>query len=739
MLPTLPRGARYGIPATSGTIAITGVSIVGNKLTFTAAESTAQQTSKITIPVTSATNYDDYSIVVTVTSTEKTPQVISYADTAIIKTYGDKSFVNPLIQTTVNGTITYTSDDPSVATVNESTGEVTIIAVGDSSATITATAVQTDTHAQATASYTVTVAKKALTLKADDKSMTKGESLPPFTYTATGLVNGDAVTLPSIFTTADGTTVGIFDIIISDAVVENAASYDITYEKGTLTVAERLFTVMVTNGTGSGSYPEGAIVTVTANDKSFYTFTGWSGAGVTFADVTAKTTTFTMPASPVTITANYRQNSSGDSSNDDSSPLIYRPALGNTKLPIQREVKIPGTVDDNGNITVKITDKTASKALDNALADARKNGTEQNGITVVLLVETGSKVGSNVTINLPRAVQDTIIANKVVNIVVVVDNPYIRIGLDLAAVKEINKQAKSDVNIIATRTDSGKLNEDAKKAIGSRPVFDFKVSYGNGKAVSSFGAGNLSVAIPYTLGANEKAGNVQAVYVDQNGKVHWITNSVYDRVEKVLRFRTNHFSTYGIGYKQQANTFSDIAGHWAEEDIEFMVSRGLLSGTSATTFSPNTAITKGMFVTALGRLANVDVSNYIKSSFTDVKSDADYIGYIEWASKNSILNGVSNNKFALDQSITREQMAVIMAAYAKTIGYTLPKVHAEKAFADNAKISTFAKDAVKQMQMAGIISGKNSKLFDPQGTATRAEVSVMLCRFVGLTDRKSVV
>ena len=435
----------------------------------------------------------------------------------------------------------------------------------------------------------------------------------------------------------------------------------------------------------------------------------------------------------ITGTLTIRNRPSGGGTSSDSSPIIITPpAADKPNSPTQGEIKVTGTGDGKGNITVNITNKIVTDAFDKALAEAKKNGNEQNGITVVLRVDTGSKTGSNVTVNLPKAVQNTIIAKKIVNIIIVVDNPDIRIGIDLAAVQEINKQAKSDVNITAIRMDSGKLTGDAKKAIGSRPVFDFKVNYGSGKQVQSFGAGNVLVTIPYTLGANEKAGNVQAVYVDAKGKVHWVVNSVYDSVEQVLRFSTDHFSTYGIGYKQTNTTFTDIAGHWAKEDIEFVASRGLFSGTSTTTFSPNTAMTRGMFVTALGRLANADVSGYTKSSFTDVKGDAYYMGYIEWASKNNIVNGVGNGRFAPDQSITREQMAVIMQNYAKVIGFTLPKVHVENTFADSTKINTYAKEAVKQMQMAGVISGKNSNLFDPQGTATRAEVSAVLRRFVEL-------
>ncbi|SMB89903.1 Ig-like domain (group 4) [Desulfonispora thiosulfatigenes DSM 11270] len=425
--------------------------------------------------------------------------------------------------------------------------------------------------------------------------------------------------------------------------------------------------------------------------------------------------------------------SGGSSSNDNSSSVIVTlPTPDKPNSPIQGEIKVPGTVDSKGNVMVSITDKTVTDAFDKALADAKKNGTERNGITVVLRVDTGIKAGSSVTVNLPKNVQDTIIAKKIVNTIVVVDNPNIRVGMDLATVREINSQAKSDMNITANRVDSGKLTGEAKRAIGSRPVFDLKVNYGNDKQVQNFGAGSVSVTIPYTLGANEKARNVQAVYVDENGKVHWLVNSVYDSVEKVLRFSTDHFSTYGIGYKQADTVFTDIANHWAKDDIEFVVSRGLFSGTSATIFSPNTAMTRGMFVTVLGRLANADVSGYKKSNFTDVKSDAYYMGYIEWARKNSIINGTGNGTFAPDQSITREQMAVIIQNYAKVIGFTMPKVYGENTFADSTKISVYAKDAVKQIQMAGVISGKHGNLFDPQGTATRAEVSAVMGRLVEL-------
>lgn len=551
-------------------------------------------------------------------------------------------------------------------------------------------------------------------------------------YTISEVPAGTGYTIAVSCIGYDSSTITSFDVSDTNITGKDSTLTNI-FSEAPPTIYTVTFDANGGTRTGGGELTQtvesGASAIAPTLTRSGYTFNSW--------DKTLTNITETQ-----TITAQWTRNitgggGGGTSSSDNSSTVtVTPPAPDKPDSPTQGEIKVPGTVDNKGNVTVNITDKTMKDAFEKALEGARKNGNEQNGITLVLRVDTGGKTGSNVAVNLPKTVQNTIIAKKIVNTVVVVDNPDIRVGMDLATVQEINKQANSDVNITATRTDDDKLTGEAKKAIGSRPVFDLKVNYGSGQQVQSFGTGSVSVAIPYTLSANEKAGNVQAVYLDSNGKVHWLANSVYDSVEKVLRFSTNHFSTYGVGYKQAnmefTTSFTDIASHWAKGNIEFVVSRGLFSGTSATTFSPNTSVTRGMFVTVLGRLANADASGYKQSSFIDVKSDAYYTNYIEWASNNSIAKGTGNGQFAPDQSITREQMAVFMQNYAKVKGFTLPKIHGENTFADNANISAYAKDAVKQMQMAGVLSGKSGNLFDPKGTATRAEVSTVLRRFVEL-------
>ena len=98
--------------------------------------------------------------------------------------------------------------------------------------------------------------------------------------------------------------------------------------------------------------------------------------------------------------------------------------------------------------------------------------------------------------------------------------------------------------------------------------------------------------------------------------------------------------------------------------------------------------------------------------------------------RTGVVSGTTDTAFAPDININREQMAVIMKNYAAKLGYTIPKTLEVVNFADSAGISSWAKEAVKSMQQAGILAGKTNNCFDPAGTATRAEVAAVLRRFV---------
>ena len=177
------------------------------------------------------------------------------------------------------------------------------------------------------------------------------------------------------------------------------------------------------------------------------------------------------------------------------------------------------------------------------------------------------------------------------------------------------------------------------------------------------------------------------------------------------------------------NPFADVReSDWYYHNVEYAYVNNLFSGTSATTFAPNAPMTRGMLVTVLGRMSGADITGYV-SSFDDVSDVAYYAKYTEWAREQGIVSGVGGNSFAPDRIITRQDMAVMLARYAAAMKLQAPAMNTGTAFADAGKIAAYAKDAAASMQKAGIISGKQGGVFDPEAGATRAEVSVMLHRF----------
>ena len=181
--------------------------------------------------------------------------------------------------------------------------------------------------------------------------------------------------------------------------------------------------------------------------------------------------------------------------------------------------------------------------------------------------------------------------------------------------------------------------------------------------------------------------------------------------------------------------FTDVPpkGNWAHDGIDFAIENGLFRGTSATTFSPNLAMTRGMLVTVLHRLAG---SPAVTSgcAFTDVFPGSYYETAICWAAEKGIVNGVSAERFAPDRSVTREQLATILYRYATVFGGAqVNDPLLLMAYGDGPLASSFARTALSWAIEQDLIRGKTSNgelLLDPQGPATRAQVAVILMRYL---------
>ncbi len=175
------------------------------------------------------------------------------------------------------------------------------------------------------------------------------------------------------------------------------------------------------------------------------------------------------------------------------------------------------------------------------------------------------------------------------------------------------------------------------------------------------------------------------------------------------------------------NKFVDVdMTKWYGKAVEFAVTRDLFNGVSANKFDPNGSMTRAMLVTVLCRLEGVSVNNDRRSTFTDVESKQWYTGAVIWASKEGIVNGVGNNKFDPNGTVTREQVAAILYRYAQYKGITTDERADLSVFEDAGKISAYAEEAMAWINGVQIIKGVSATKIAPRDNCTRAQVAEML-------------
>lgn len=681
-LPKLETPKEYGAPTyelgeikLGGGYYTSGAKVENGELTLPIQKNDVKTTGSVgTVTVIiKSTNYEDITLTVNVNATNKLVPTVT-APTANALTYNGAEQALVTAGKTTGGTMLYRLGDSEWSEqlpTAKNAGKYTVWYKVQGDAEYADVAEQ---------SLPVTVAKKSVTVTALDKSAYTGSTAPDLSspeadkdYKVEGLLGADTLSGTITLTyaqTPDMSKTGKTAINITGTLSND--NYAITYVSGTLTVSKQSSSDGGSSSGGSGSG-------------------GGSSSG-----------------------------GSNGSGSKDNTNQPEAPVTGETK-PIQP--------DKNGNAAVD--NSSVQSAIDKAKQDAKKNGTTENGIGVTVpITPAAGQTSFNVTIKAQTL--DLLVKENVRQFTVATDH-LVSVNIGLDTLKQLDTAyAGGDIILRADKVDALRSTE-AKATIGTRPAYDLSLVYlsgGKETPIANLNGHTISVRLPYTPAKGEQTGNLYAVYVDDAGKVEWITKSSYNASLKAVVFETGHFSVYGVGYKTFVPAFTDITGHWAADNILFAASRGLLSGTSDTTFSPDTGMTRGMFVTALGRLAGINPDSYQTGKFTDVKADAYYAPYVNWAAQTGIVEGVTATTFAPDTNINREQMAVIMKNYAAKLGYDLPQTLKAVTFADNTQISSWAKDAVKYMQQAGILTGKNENKFDPKGTATRAEVATVLRRFV---------
>ena len=182
-------------------------------------------------------------------------------------------------------------------------------------------------------------------------------------------------------------------------------------------------------------------------------------------------------------------------------------------------------------------------------------------------------------------------------------------------------------------------------------------------------------------------------------------------------------------WSDASRRFDDVLRNaWYRDAVDFVVGNDLMNGVSYNLFAPNDTMTRAMVVTVLYRLEGKP-HVYGGARFTDAVRGSWYADAVAWASENGIVKGTSDTTFSPKQDVTREQLAAILYRYSEYCGYRTSGGMSIAGFSDAGEVSAYARDAVKWAYGIGLIEGRTATTLAPKGTATRAEVATILMRY----------
>lgn len=201
-----------------------------------------------------------------------------------------------------------------------------------------------------------------------------------------------------------------------------------------------------------------------------------------------------------------------------------------------------------------------------------------------------------------------------------------------------------------------------------------------------------------------------AVLVDKNGNETILKNSVLGNNGLIVTLSDGET----VKILDNTQTFSDVdSSHWAKNNIDYVTSRGLFVGTSASEFAPETPMSRAMIVSVLQRYEGDDTAASPGEDW--------YEGARQWAMEAGISDGSD-----MMGNVTREQLVTMLYRY---IG-SPQMIGGLNSYSDVSSVSSYAEQAMVWAVRNGIIGGMTADTLAPQGMATRAQVAAILQRFI---------
>ncbi len=695
-------------------------------------------------------------------------QEIAFTDgTDKSATYGDSPITDAAVNHSVGGgAITYTSSNEAVATV-DGQGQVTITGAGETKITATAAAVP-GAFAATSMDYTLTVAPKAVTAQASAITKTfDGTTAAKATATLDGLVNGDVLTQGVDYAVTarfddpnagTGKTVQVEvalkntalaanytltnpAITLSDGVIEKAAARELPVQNVYVRyddVAQHSQDVsrLLPGNAGARAYSLGS------------TEDAYGLLGNAFAVDADGQVTFSLRAG-------LTEDAVGQSA---SAPII-----------LSSDNYADSTADVVVNVVyefVPVLDVEDISAVYDGepIADTAIRGTAMyDGQTVE---GTWSfKAGQNLTAvadSGPKTVAFTpadtaVYAQVEATVLVTIDKADPTGAPSYTAIKESGHTLADAALDVGTITPGGTIAWDdgdativeSNTAYGwtftpadtdnynllTGTITPYKRSSGGSSGSSSYSvevksADNGSVSVSPSRASR---GNLVTVTVKPDEGYVLETLTITDRDGDKIDYKSKGDGKYTFTmpassvtikatFTEEELAFTDVpADAYYAEAVKWAVAEGITSGTTATTFAPNSGCTRGQVVTFLWRAAGEPEPSSTGNPFTDVSVDAYNYKAILWAYENGITGGTTATTFAPNATCTRAQIVTFLY---RANGQA---VDSGSAFTDVPADAYYA-DAVNWAVAEGITGGTTATTFAPNATCTRAQVVTFLYR-----------
>lgn len=498
-----------------------------------------------------------------------------------------------------------------------------------------------------------------------------------------------------------------------------------TYSKDTAIVwvkeSTSLYNVAVNGSyaviTGAGSYAQGTVITINAGTRSGYSFTGWTSPdGVVLENAKSATTTFSMPAKNVSVTATWSYNGGGSVGGGGGSSSPSAPTIN--------AVVKAGTYTENYPIAIDKAknSSTANLNLDDCNAAFENAQTGSDGSKSINITFPPIQDINSCILGLPVSALSSQNANRNISM----SSSLGVINLPGNMLQSTGLAADDNIAISISKADNATLPESVRDIIGDRPVTELRLTKGGQTIAWDNPAAPVAVTIPYTPTKEELLNpeHITVWYIDGKGNVVAVPSGRYDSATGTVTFRTTHFSKYAVVYA--SHNFDDLGSvGWAKKPIEILASKGVLKGISENKYAPETNITRADFLYYLVRTLDLDAK--FDGNFEDINPDAYYYQEMGIAKKLGITSGTGNNRYSPEVGISRQDMMVLTDKALRMLKNQKEQGKASdlERFKDKSLIAGYAINSVATVVKEGLIIGSNN-LIKPLDNTSRAEAAVFL-------------